>query len=395
MAAMTEKLQKLAEQHQEEMITIRRRLHENPELSMKEEQTTAFIKEQCREYGLKEADVELESGAVFLLNPEKAEKSIIFRADIDALPVKESTGHPFSSKASGVCHSCGHDIHTTALLFCARILSCIREELDGRVIFIFQPAEEVGKGANMVIKSGLFEKYPSQMIIGIHTWPETPAGNIGIRRGPFMAASDRLHITVRGKGGHGAHPHKSVDPVLTAAYILTQLQSVISRNVPPLQSAVITIGRITGGPAANVIPDEASMEGTVRTFLPEIRDMIEQRVTEIATHVAASMGADCTVDYHRGGQAVIGDDQVVARIEQAGREELGEDGVTYLETPSMGSEDFSNYLSVLPGAMLRLGTSNEIPESHFPLHNGKTIFDERAVIVGGRVLSRIAVDYLM
>lgn len=391
---MTEKIKKLVEMYREEMIAVRRHIHEHPELSMKEKNTTALIKEKCLEYGLTEADVELESGAVFILNPEKTKKSIIFRADIDALPVDENTGLSFASKNPGISHSCGHDIHTTALLFCARILSNIREELDGRVIFVFQPAEEIGQGAKLVIRSGLFEKYPSQMIIGIHTWPETPAGNIGIRRGPFMAASDRIRITVHGKGGHGAHPHKSVDPVLTAAYILTQIQSVVSRNVPPLQSAVITIGKFTGGPAANVIPDEASMEGTVRTFLPEIRDMVQERITEIAVHTAASMGADCTVDYQRGGQAVIGDDKVVSMIEQAGLEELGAEGVTYLELPSMGSEDFAGYLSVLPGAMFRLGTYNEIPESHLPLHNGKTIFDEQAITAGGRVLSRIAVDYL-
>lgn len=390
---MTENIQKLAELYQEEMIAIRRQIHENPELSMKEKNTTALIKAKCREYGLMEADVGLESGAAFIMNPENKEKSIIFRADMDALPVNENTGLAFASKNPGICHSCGHDIHTTALLCCARILSSIREEVDGRVIFLFQPAEEIGQGAKMVMRSGLFEKYPSQMIIGIHTWPETPGGKIGIRKGPFMAASDRICITVKGKGGHGAHPNKSVDPVLTAAYILTQIQSIVSRNVPPLQSAVITIGKFTGGPAANVIPDEASMEGTVRTFLPEVRDMIERRITEIAMHVAASMGASCVVDYQRGGQAVIGDDRAVSLIEQAGLEELGAEGVAYLETPSMGSEDFAGYLSLLPGAMFRLGTSNEIPESHYPLHNAKTIFDERAITVGGRVLSRIAVDY--
>ena len=209
-----------------------------------------------------------------------------------------------------------------------------------------------------------------------------------------MASADRIRITVNGKGGHGAHPHKSVDPVLTAAYILTQLQSIVSRNVPPLESAVITIGKFNGGPAPNVIPDEASMEGTVRTFLPEIRDMIEKRITDTATHIAASMGASCTVDYQRGGQPVICDDHVFSMIEQAGIDELGAGNVTYLETPSMGSEDFARYLDLIPGAMFRLGTANELPQTRFPLHNGSTIFDERAITVGGRVLSRIAFNYL-
>lgn len=391
---MAEKLQELVSLYAEEMTKLRRFIHENPELSMQEKNTTAFIKTKCREYGLEEADVELESGAVFILNPEKTEKSIVFRADIDALPMVEKTGLPYASKNNGVCHSCGHDIHTTALLFCARILSRMKDMINGRVIFVFQPAEETGQGAKMVIQSGLFEKYPSRMIIGIHTWPETPGGNIGIRRGPFMAASDHVKITVRGKGGHGAHPHKSIDPVLTAAYILTQLQSVVARNVPPLQSAVLTIGKFTGGTAPNVIPEEAVMEGTVRTFLPDIRDMVQERISNIASLTAAAMGAECTVEYRRGGQAVIGDDNAVSLIEKAGLEELGKDGVSYLELPSMGSEDFAGYLDILPGAMFRLGTFNDIPESRLPLHNPSTVFDERAITVGARVLSRIALDYL-
>lgn len=391
---MTERLQELVSLYADEMIGLRRFIHENPELSMQEKNTTAFIKTKCREYGLEEADIELESGAVFILNPEKEEKSIVFRADIDALPMTEKTGLPYASKNDGVCHSCGHDIHTTALLFCAKILSGMKDMISGRVIFIFQPAEETGQGAKMVIRSGLFEKYPSQMIIGIHTWPETPGGNIGIRRGPFMAASDQIKLTVRGKGGHGAHPHKSIDPVLTAAYILTQLQSVVARNVPPLQSAVLTIGKFTGGTAPNVIPEEAVMEGTVRTFLPDIRDLVQERISNIASLTAAAMGAECIVEYTRGGQAVICDDNAVSLIEKAGIEELGTDKVTYLELPSMGSEDFSGYLSILPGAMFRLGTYNDIPESRLPLHNPSTIFDERAIVTGARVLSRIALDYL-
>lgn len=391
---MTEQINALIQKELDEMLELRRFIHMHPELSMQEKNTTALIREKCLQYGLTEADLNLESGAAFILNPEKSENSIIFRADIDALPVEETTGLPFASAVPGISHSCGHDIHTTALLFCARILSQIRDSLNGRIIFLFQPAEEIGRGAAMVIKSGLLEKYPSHMIIGIHTWPELPGGTIGIRKGPFMAASDRFQITVNGKGGHGAHPHKSVDPVLTAAYILTQIQSIVARNVPPLQSAVITVGKFNGGPAANVIPDSASMEGTVRTFLPEIRDMVQERISAIASNTAASMGAECVIDYRRGGQPVICDSETVSIIEKAGTEELGPESVIHLDTPSMGSEDFSGYLGHLPGAMFRLGTSNDRPESHGPLHNGSTVFDERAITVGARVLSRIALDTL-
>lgn len=390
---MKETIRELAERYEAEMLELRRQLHRRPELSMKETETTRLVENKCLEYGLVKAGVNLESGAAFILNPEKTEKSIIFRADLDALPVEEKTRLPFSSENAGACHCCGHDIHTTALLFAARILSKLRKELDGRVIFLFQPAEEIGQGAKMVIDSGLFEAYPSQMIVGIHTWPEIPGGTIGIRSGPFMAASDRVRITVSGKGGHGAHPDKSIDPVLTLAYILTQLQSVVARNVPPLEAAVITFGKFTGGPAANVIPAEASMEGTVRTFLPEIRSLVQKRITEIAENTAASMGAACVVDYKNGGQAVICDKEIVSGIEKAGLRELGDAGVIRLEEPSMGSEDFAWYLNVLPGAMFRLGTANEDTASHLPLHNPSIVFDERAVAAGGRVLSRFAVEY--
>lgn len=274
--------------YESDAIAIRREIHKHPELSMAEKETTKLVKEKLLEYGLEFADVELASGVAAILKGALPGKTILFRADLDALPIEERSGLPFASKHPGVAHCCGHDIHTSALLLAARILGQMKDQIAGQIIFLFQPAEERLGGSKMVIGSGLFEKYKPDFAVSVHCWPEIPAGTIGIRKGPFMAATDTIKIRVTGKGGHGAHPHKSIDPVMTAAYILTQLQAVVSRSVAPLDSAVLTIGKIMGGTVANVIPDEVVMEGTVRTVTRETRELMEKKIRTVAGHGAAA-----------------------------------------------------------------------------------------------------------
>lgn len=259
----------------------------------------------------------------------------------------------------------------------ARVLSSIRDELKGTVLFLFQPAEERLSGSQMVIDSGVFENYHPDFAVGLHCWPDIPAGTIGIRRGSFMTSSDTVKLTIRGKGGHGAHPHKSIDPVMTSAYILTELQTIISRTIAPLDSAVLTIGKITGGTAANIIPDEVVMEGTVRTVSNETRALMEEKIRQIVTHGAAAMGAECDIGYQKGVPAVVCDSHVVDLIEQAAAEELGADHVVTLATPSMGSEDFARYLEKVPGAMFRIGTRNDDPASSRPLHKPESCLMNR------------------
>lgn len=389
-----ETIKELIGRYGADAVLIRREIHKNPELSMEERQTTALIKEKLEEYGLEPAGVNLPSGAAAVLTGGQPGKTILFRADIDALPVEERSGLPFSSQRQGVCHSCGHDIHTAALLLAARVLSQVRENLQGQIIFLFQPAEENLGGAEAVIRSGLFEKYHPEFAVGAHCWPDLPGGTAGFRKGPFMASSDSVKIRVKGKGGHGAHPHKSIDPITAAAYILTQLQTVISRSVAPLDSAVLTMGKIYGGTAANVIPDEAVMEGTVRTVNNAARTLVEQRIRTIAECGAKAMEASCEVEYKRGVPALECDGSVTELLIEAAEEQLGKDKVQMLEIPSMGSEDFARYLEIVPGAMFRIGTASENPASRLPLHNGGIVFDEKAVAAGAAVFCGLAAKYL-
>ena len=384
-------IRKMAEQYFEDAVELRRRIHQQPELSMEEKETSALVREKLREYGISIAELPLETG---VLAGERPGRTILLRADMDALPVEERSGLPFASEKKGVCHSCGHDIHTAALLLAARILGRIKKDLAGTVLFLFQPAEEKLNGSQAVIDSGLFEKYHPDFAVGLHCWPDLPAGTVGVRSGSFMASSDSVSLTVKGRGGHGAHPHKSVDPITAAAYILAELQTVVSRSVAPLEAAVLTMGRIEGGTAANVIPDTVTMEGTVRTVSRETRALMEEKIRQIACHGAEALGASCEVEYKRGVPAVICDPAVVERIRKAAAEELGSENVVALETPSMGSEDFARYLELVPGAMFRIGTASEDPATRLPLHNGGIRFDERAVLAGAVTFGRLAAEYL-
>lgn len=389
-----EKIRELIDLYEKDAVFIRREIHQNPELSMEEKETTALIKEKLAEYGLEPADVCLPSGAAAVLAGGCPGKTILFRADIDALPVNERSGLSFTSKNPGVCHSCGHDIHTASLLLTAKVLSRMRESLAGQVIFLFQPAEENLGGSQTVIDSGLFEKYHPEFAVGVHCWPDLLGGTVGFRKGPFMASSDSVKIRVTGKGGHGAHPHKSIDPITAAAYILTQLQTIVSRSVAPLDSAVLTMGKISGGTAANVIPDEAVMEGTVRTVNNETRTLVEQRIRTIASCGAEAMGASCEVEYTQGVPALECDSHVTELLMNAAKIQLGNNNVITLENPSMGSEDFARYLEIVPGAMFRIGTATENPASRLPLHNSGIIFDEKAISTGASVFCGLAVEYL-
>ena len=373
------KVNELIQQYTNDAIEIRHHIHRHPELSMEEKNTTEFICQQLLKYGIEISDIPFKSGVLGILKGREDGHTILLRADIDALPMVEKSGLPFASENTGICHSCGHDIHTTALLLAARVLSFLRDELKGTVLFLFQPAEERLSGSQMVIDSGVFEKYHP---------------DFGIRRGSFMASSDTVKLTIRGKGGHGAHPHKSIDPVMTSAYILTELQTIISRTIAPLDSAVLTIGKITGGTAANIIPDEVVMEGTVRTVSNETRALMEEKIRQIVSHGAAAMGAECDIVYQKGVPAVVCDSHVVDLIEQAAAEELGADHVVTLATPSMGSEDFARYLEKVPGAMFRIGTRNDDPASSRPLHNAGIVFDEQAITSGASVFAGLALRYL-
>lgn len=259
------------------------------------------------------------------------EECIVLRADIDALPIQEKSGLTFSSKIDGIAHCCGHDLHSTALLYAAKMLKRVEKEISGRILLIFQPAEEKLNGYQSVISTDVFIKYRLRFIIGLHTWPEILAGTIGVRKKPSMAASDSLKLIVHGKGGHGAHPHKSVDPVCITGYILTVLQTIVSQNIASLDSGVITIGKITGEIALNVISDSVVLEGTVRSLDSSIRKLMQKRLKTLLSDIATGFGGSCDVEYHKGNPPVVNDAMVVDRIAKAGKEVLGEEKVIELE----------------------------------------------------------------
>ena len=368
-----------------EMIAVRRQLHANPELAFQEKDTTAFILKKLEEYGIEAKPNGEATGVIALLRGGKPGKTIALRADIDALPMEETTGLAFASTRQGVSHSCGHDIHTASLLGAAKLLSERREDICGSVKFLFQPAEERLSGSKSMIENGALRNPDVDDILCLHTWPELPGGSIGIRRGPALASSDGFTITITGKGGHAAHPHKCVDPIVVGASIIMQLQTVVSREIAPVDSAVISIGKLVAGTAGNILPGQATLEGTVRTLTPETQAHVRESLIRIATLTAQSLRATAEVVYTPGVPSLTCDDRIVDAISEAAAALLGEDKIVQLKTPSMGGEDFAEYLAFVPGALFRIGTADERPESQFALHNAGTVFNEQAIVTGAIV----------
>lgn len=387
---------KLVQSCEEEMIAIRRHIHQHPELSNQEFATTELIKEKLAEYGVEIAEIGLKTGVVGILRGGKPGRTLAIREDIDALPMPELTGLPFASENQGVCHSCGHDIHTTALLYCARILSRIRDELCGNVMFLFQPAEEKGTGAKQLISCDFTSVDKPDMFIGLHVSPEFPAGSIGLKKGPANASNDFFHIKITGKGGHGAHPENCIDPVMIAGYVLTQLQTVVSRENHPISPAVVTIGSIHGGQAPNIVPDFVEMHGTLRSLTPESRETMQKAINRIASCVPEALRGHGEVTWEDGMPPLVNDESIIDRVADAAAKTIGSDHIVTVKNPSLGSEDFSClFPKYAPGAQFRLGSGNDTdPDTRHGIHNSKNVFDEKCIITGAAVLIQFARDYL-
>ncbi len=386
----------LISRYAEEMIAIRRHIHAHPELSGNEFQTTALIREKLSEYGIEVADLGLRTGTIGILRGQKNGKTVAIREDIDALPMEELTGLPYASKMKGVCHSCGHDIHTAVLLCCARALVELRDRLCGNAMFLFQPAEETGTGAKELAASGFTDILKPDVFIGLHVSPEYPAGCIGLKRGPANASADIFHIRIDGKGGHGAHPENCIDPVAISAYVLTQLQTVISRENHPIYPAVMTVGSIRGGKAPNVIPDYVEMDGTLRSLNQKSREAMQAAIERIVVSCAEAMRGHGKVVWEKGMPPLINDDAVIRQLRNAAEKTIGPDHVITIQDPSMGSEDFSFlFPSLAPGAQFRLGTGkNEAPNTKYGLHNSKNVFDDSCLTAGAAVMVQFVRDFL-
>ncbi|MFY9346181.1 MAG: M20 aminoacylase family protein [Orrella sp.] len=375
---------------QDEMIALRRDLHANPEIGFKEKRTSSIVAGALLALGIEVHRNVGGTGVVGVLRGKQCNSglSIGLRADMDALPMCEDSGLSYASQHDGLMHACGHDGHTTILLAAAKYLAQTRD-FNGQVVFIFQPAEEGLGGAQAMIEDGLFERFHCDAIYALHNWPALPAGRVGINPGPMMAASDRFEILVQGKGGHGAHPYQTIDPILVGAHIVTALQSIVSRTVNPHDSAVISVGSlIAGNPnAMSVIPDQPRLVGTVRTFRDAVQKTIEEHMQVMVQNVASAFGATAELKYQKLYAPTINNPECAQRVVNVATDLFGAENVVSDLTPSMGSEDFSFMLQHRPGAYFRLGQGGA--DQGRLLHNPQYDFNDAVIPLGATLFARL------
>ena len=365
-----------------EMTAWRRDFHEHPELAFEEHRTSEIVADKLREFGCDEVVTGIaKTGVVGVIRGNNAAsgRAIGLRADMDALPILEESGVPYASKTPGKMHACGHDGHTTMLLGAAKYLAETRN-FDGTVYVIFQPAEENFGGGEVMVKEGLFQRFPMERVFGLHNWPAAPAGTFLWREGPVMAAVANLEVTITGKGAHGAMPNNGNDPIVIAAAIVQALQSIVARNVEPVEGGVITIGHIKGGHTYNVIPEQVSMLGTARWFAPEVGDLLEKRFLETVNGIAAAFGATAETKFIRLYPATINEVTSVHLAADAARAVQGEARVQPLPKPTMGGEDFSFMLNAKDGAYLMLGGGRSAQDAN--VHHPKYDFNDDILPVG-------------
>ncbi|UXS04748.1 M20 aminoacylase family protein [Agrobacterium tumefaciens] len=371
-----------------ELVTIRRDLHQYPELSFHEGRTAGIIAKYLLSYGYEVTEGVGGYGVVATLRRGNGDKRIGIRADIDALPIEEATDLAYSSRNPRVMHACGHDGHTAILLGAARYLA-EHGRFSGTLTLIFQPAEEVGAGAKKMIEDRLFERFPVDAIFGLHNWPGVKAGQFGFVEGPAMASVDQALIRIIGQGGHGASPHETVDPVLASASFITALQSIVARNVDPLEMAVLTVGSIHGGSASNVIPDSVELKLTARAYSPAVRDRLEQRVPALARAQAESFGAEADVQYRRGFPPVINHSEQTRLARGVAEAVFPAEQVAGDFRPRTASEDFAYMLQQRPGSYLFVGNGESAP-LHSPLYD----FNDDIIAPGALYWARLAETFL-
>ena len=378
-----------------ELTGVRRDLHAHPELAFEESRTSSIVAEALASWGIEVHRGLAKTGVVGVIKGKAGgSKSVGLRADMDCLPMHELTNLEYKSKNEGRMHACGHDGHTTMLLGAARYLAETRN-FDGTAYVIFQPAEEGGGGGQVMVKEGLFKKFPANEIYALHNYPGLAAGKIAVRAGPMMAATDEIKISIKGKGGHGAFPHLAVDPVVAAAHVVTALQSIASRNVDPLDALVVSICSMATSQigAFNVIPDAVQLVGTVRTFRPPTRDLAEKRVREIVAKVAEAFGGSAEIEYTRGYPATVNSVRESEFAARVGERVFGKGNVITDHEPVMGGEDFSYMLLERPGAYVFLGQGGGGALGCF-LHNPGYDFNDEVIPLGAGYLAALVEDAL-
>jgi amidohydrolase len=372
--------------YMDELVAIRRDLHAHPELGFEETRTCEIVAQKLKEFGVDEVHTGIaKTGVVGVIKGRSSQagggsnRAIGLRADMDALPIDERTNLPHASKTEGKMHACGHDGHTTMLLGAARYLADHRN-FDGTVYLFFQPAEEGRGGARVMIEEGLFERFNCETVYGMHNMPGLPLGTISMRPGPCMAAADEFKITIKGKGGHGAMPHVARDPVVIGSHIVTALQSIASRRVDPIKEAVVSVTQFHAGDAFNVIPEEAELKGTCRTFLPDVRDLVESELKRIATNIALAFDATAEVKFMRNYPPTINTADETEIAAAAARRVASD--VSTTGDPKMGAEDFSYMLEERPGAYIWLGNGMPGEKGGANVHTPQYDFNDDAIPYG-------------
>jgi amidohydrolase len=387
---MKDRIKDLALSLAPRLIEIRRHLHSHPELSGQEHQTAAYVAGVLSSCGLQVKEAIGKVGVVGELRGGDDPRLLAIRTDMDALPIQERTGLEFSSRQPGIMHACGHDVHTTVGLGTAMVLSQLGVAMPGKIRFLFQPAEEIAQGAQWMVQDGVMTDVDS--ILSVHVFPSIQAGKIGIRYGALTAAADDLELTIIGESGHGARPHEAIDAIWIASQVITTLQQAISRTQNPLRPVVLTIGKISGGRAPNVIADQVSMMGTVRSLHPETNEALPEWIENVVSNVCQMYGAKYQMNYRRGTPSVQNDSKLTGLLESSAREVWGNESIQIIPEPSLGAEDFSCYLQHAPGSMFRLGVGF-VDRKNYPLHHPQFEVDESAIVTGVVTMACAAYKY--
>jgi len=392
---MTELIREKAIQYFPEIREIRRHIHTHPELSFKEYNTSAYVSQKLEEWGIEHKKGIGGTGIVALVkgkNPGK--KCVAIRGEMDALPIHEENDVPYHSQESGVMHACGHDVHTSCALGVIRVLNDLRDEWEGTLKVFFQPGEELNPGgATLMIADGAIENPRPEAIFALHVYPHLPSGTVGFRAGQYMACADEIYITVKGKGGHAALPHLTIDPVTIAAQVIVNLQQVISRKNNPLNPSVLSFGKIAGGVAQNVIPDTVSLAGTFRAFDSEWREEAHRLIKQITEHTCLAFDAEADIKISLGPPPLFNDPTLTEQSEERAKEYLGAEKVKPLNM-RMTADDFAHYLRYMPGCYFRIGTNRNNEEFTVPVHNAHFDIDEEAMKTGIGVMAWCVVNAL-